>query len=103
MEGCGQAVMTVTRMGPDLDRTCFVDFKTLDGSAAAGDDFEYAEGTLCFKVELMIQTCSNRTFRPVLPSKRSRLPLLTMKFSKKMSTSSACCPTSGKYSTNLLH
>ena len=52
MEGCGQAVMTVTRMGPDLDRTCFVDFKTLDGSAAAGDDFEYSEGTLCFKVRL---------------------------------------------------
>ena len=50
MEGCGKAVMTVTRQGPDVDRTCFVDFKTLDGSAAAGDDFEYSEGTLCFKV-----------------------------------------------------
>ena len=51
MEGCGKAVMTVTRQGPDVDRTCFVDFKTLDGSAAAGDDFEYSEGTLCFKVK----------------------------------------------------
>ena len=52
MEEFGRTVLTVTRMGPDLDRTCFVDFKTLDGSAAAGDDFEYAEGTLCFKVVL---------------------------------------------------
>jgi len=50
MEGCGKAAMTVMRTGPDLDRTCFIDFKTLDGSASAGSDFEYTEGTLCFKV-----------------------------------------------------
>ena len=53
MEGCGKAVMTVMRTGPEIDRTCFVDFKTLDGSASAGSDFEYTEGTLCFKVSLI--------------------------------------------------
>ena len=52
MEGCGKAAMTVMRTGPDLDRTCFIDFKTLDGSASAGSDFEYTEGTLCFKVNI---------------------------------------------------
>jgi len=50
MEGCGGAVVTVVRDGPDMDKTVFVDYKTLDGSASAGADFEYTEGTLCFKV-----------------------------------------------------
>ena len=50
MEGCGGAVVTVARDGPDMDKTVFVDYKTLDGSASAGADFEYTEGTLCFKV-----------------------------------------------------
>lgn len=49
MEGCGGAVVTVVRDGPDMDKTVFVDYKTLDGSASAGADFEYTEGTLCFK------------------------------------------------------
>ena len=50
MEGCGNAKLTVVRSGPELDRTCFVDYKTLDGSATASNDYEYTEGTLCFKV-----------------------------------------------------
>ena len=50
MEGCGKAVVTVIRTGPDMNRTIFVDYKTIDGSASAGSDFEYQEGTLCFKV-----------------------------------------------------
>lgn len=50
MEGCGSAVVTVIRTGPDMTRTIFVDYKTIDGSASAGSDFEYQEGTLCFKV-----------------------------------------------------
>ena len=50
MEGCGNAVLTVVRAGPELDRTCFIDYKTLDGTASATADFEYTEGTLCFKV-----------------------------------------------------
>jgi solute carrier family 8 (sodium/calcium exchanger) len=49
MEGCGSAVVTVIRTGPDMTRTIFVDYKTIDGSASAGSDFEYQEGTLCFK------------------------------------------------------
>ena len=57
MEGCGEAVMTVQRTGPEIDRTCFVDFKTLDGTASAGDDFEYNEGSLCFKVRLSLVNC----------------------------------------------
>ena len=52
MEGCGNAVFTVVRSGPELGRTCFVDYKTLDGSASAQSDFEYTEGTLCFKVKI---------------------------------------------------
>ena len=52
MEGCGNAVFTVVRPGPELGRTCFVDYKTLDGSASAQSDFEYTEGTLCFKVKI---------------------------------------------------
>ena len=51
MEGCGAAVVTVIRTGPDMTRTIFVDYKTIDGSASAGSDFEYQEGTLCFKVK----------------------------------------------------
>jgi solute carrier family 8 (sodium/calcium exchanger) len=49
MENCGNAELVVVRSGADIERTVFVDYKTLDGSASAGGDFEYAEGTLCFK------------------------------------------------------
>ncbi|XP_050404686.1 sodium/calcium exchanger 1 isoform X2 [Patella vulgata] len=48
MENVGSFFLTVTREGGDLSKTVYVDFKTEDGTANAGTDFEYAEGTLVF-------------------------------------------------------
>ncbi|XP_063080005.1 sodium/calcium exchanger 3 [Engraulis encrasicolus] len=49
LENCGAAVLTVSRRGGDISRTVFVDYKTEDGSANAGADYEFTEGTLAFK------------------------------------------------------
>ncbi|XP_030074626.1 sodium/calcium exchanger 1-like isoform X5 [Microcaecilia unicolor] len=48
-ENCGSLVLTVIRKGGDLNHTVKVDFKTEDGTANAGSDYEFAEGTLVFK------------------------------------------------------
>ncbi|ESO85659.1 hypothetical protein LOTGIDRAFT_107505 [Lottia gigantea] len=48
MENVGSFFLTVTREGGDLSKTVYVDYKTEDGTANAGHDFEYAEGTLVF-------------------------------------------------------
>nr|XP_033809491.1 sodium/calcium exchanger 1-like isoform X1 [Geotrypetes seraphini] len=48
-ENCGSLVLTVVRKGGDLNHTVKVDFKTEDGTANAGSDYEFAEGTLVFK------------------------------------------------------
>uniref|UniRef100_A0A8C3S7X1 Calx-beta domain-containing protein n=1 Tax=Chelydra serpentina TaxID=8475 RepID=A0A8C3S7X1_CHESE len=49
-ENCGAVVLTVERRGGDVARTAVrVDFRTEDGTANAGSDYEYAEGTLLFK------------------------------------------------------
>ena len=63
MEGCGNAVLTVERTGPELDRTCFVDYKTLDGSASAQSDYEYTEGSLCFKVRISYKIVQTRNLK----------------------------------------
>lgn len=48
MENCGSFQVTVTREGGDLTNTVYVDYRTEDGTANAGGDYEYAEGTLVF-------------------------------------------------------
>ncbi|XP_017479909.1 PREDICTED: sodium/calcium exchanger 3-like [Rhagoletis zephyria] len=48
MENVGQFAVTVTREG-DLSHSVCVDFKTEDGTAEAGSDYEAVEGTLIFR------------------------------------------------------
>ncbi|XP_064624079.1 sodium/calcium exchanger 1-like isoform X3 [Lineus longissimus] len=48
MENVGTFHLTVTRSGGDTNNTIYVDYKTEDGSANHGSDYEYAEGTLIF-------------------------------------------------------
>lgn len=48
MENVGTFNLTVTRAGGDLSKTLYVDYKTEDGTANAGSDYEYTEGTLIF-------------------------------------------------------
>ena len=49
LENCGAATLSVTRKGGDVDKTVYVDYKTEDGSANAGADYEFSEGTVVFK------------------------------------------------------
>ncbi|MBN3283642.1 NAC1 protein, partial [Polyodon spathula] len=48
-ENCGSLVLAVARRGGDPGCTVKVDFRTEDGTANAGSDYEFAEGTLVFK------------------------------------------------------
>ncbi|XP_052769967.1 sodium/calcium exchanger 1-like isoform X2 [Mya arenaria] len=48
MENVGTFNLTVTRFGGDLSKTLYVDYKTEDGTANAGSDYEFTEGTLIF-------------------------------------------------------
>ncbi|XP_053714839.1 solute carrier family 8 member 4b isoform X2 [Synchiropus splendidus] len=48
-ENCGSLKLTVARHGGDPGITVKVDFRTEDGTANAGSDYEFAEGTLLFK------------------------------------------------------
>lgn len=47
-ESVGKLEVFVSRTGGDLNRTVSVDYKTENGTAESGTDFEYAEGTLVF-------------------------------------------------------
>ncbi|XP_068257697.1 sodium/calcium exchanger 2 isoform X4 [Nyctibius grandis] len=50
LENCGSVTLAVTcHQGADANHTFYVDYKTEDGSAKAGSDYEYSEGTLIFK------------------------------------------------------
>ncbi|KAG8449500.1 hypothetical protein GDO86_016225 [Hymenochirus boettgeri] len=49
LENCGAVILTVVRKGGDITKTIYVDYKTEDGSANAGADYEFTEGTLVFK------------------------------------------------------
>ncbi|XP_071079803.1 sodium/calcium exchanger 3-like isoform X1 [Haliotis cracherodii] len=51
MENVGTFNVTVSREGGDLSKTLYVDYKTEDGTANAGSDYMYAEGTLVFQPE----------------------------------------------------
>ncbi|XP_051960207.1 sodium/calcium exchanger 1-like [Xyrauchen texanus] len=48
-ENCGSLKLSVTRHGGDSGCTVKVDYRTEDGTANAGSDYEFAEGTLVFK------------------------------------------------------
>ena len=48
MENVGTFYLTVSREGGDLNKTLYVDYKTEDGTANAGSDYERAEGTIVF-------------------------------------------------------
>ncbi|XP_066451918.1 sodium/calcium exchanger 1 isoform X2 [Eleutherodactylus coqui] len=49
LENCGTVALTIARRGGDLNNTVFVDFRTEDGTANAGSDYEFTEGTVVFK------------------------------------------------------
>ncbi|XP_051018751.1 sodium/calcium exchanger 1 isoform X2 [Acomys russatus] len=49
LENCGTVALTIIRRGGDLTNTVFVDFRTEDGTANAGSDYEFTEGTVIFK------------------------------------------------------
>ncbi|XP_041122424.1 sodium/calcium exchanger 3 [Polyodon spathula] len=49
LENCGAAMLTIVRKGGDISKTLYVDYKTEDGSANAGADYEFTEGTTVFK------------------------------------------------------
>ncbi|XP_066501586.1 solute carrier family 8 member 4a [Hoplias malabaricus] len=48
-ENCGSLKLSVARHGGDSGCTVKVDYRTEDGTANAGSDYEFAEGTLVFK------------------------------------------------------
>ncbi|NXU52477.1 NAC2 protein, partial [Turnix velox] len=50
LENCGSVTLWVScQQGVEANHTFYVDYKTEDGSAKAGSDYEYSEGTLIFK------------------------------------------------------
>ncbi|KAJ7995222.1 hypothetical protein DPEC_G00242300 [Dallia pectoralis] len=49
MENCGVLALAVVCRGGLGESTFYVDYRTEDGSANAGSDYEYSEGTLVFK------------------------------------------------------
>ncbi|CAL8352407.1 unnamed protein product [Lota lota] len=49
MENCGVLTLAVVCRGGLGESTFYVDYRTEDGSANAGSDYEYSEGTLVFK------------------------------------------------------
>ncbi|XP_043368153.1 sodium/calcium exchanger 1 isoform X3 [Dermochelys coriacea] len=49
LENCGTVALTIVRRGGDLTHIVHVDFRTEDGTANAGSDYEFTEGTVVFK------------------------------------------------------
>lgn len=49
LENCGTAALNVVRRGGDLTSTVSVEYRTEDGTANAGSDYQFTEGTLVFK------------------------------------------------------
>ncbi|KAK9959743.1 hypothetical protein ABG768_009845 [Culter alburnus] len=49
LENCGTVAVNVIRRGGDLSQTVSVEFRTEDGTANAGSDYEFTEGTVIFK------------------------------------------------------
>ncbi|XP_027623017.1 sodium/calcium exchanger 2 [Tupaia chinensis] len=49
LENCGSVLLSVTCQGGEGNSTFYVDYRTEDGSAKAGSDYQHSEGTLVFK------------------------------------------------------
>ncbi|XP_035260990.1 sodium/calcium exchanger 1-like isoform X2 [Anguilla anguilla] len=49
LENCGTVAVNVVRRGGDLTNTVSVEFRTEDGTANAGSDYEFTEGMVIFK------------------------------------------------------
>uniref|UniRef100_A0A674ND89 Solute carrier family 8 member 1b n=1 Tax=Takifugu rubripes TaxID=31033 RepID=A0A674ND89_TAKRU len=49
LENCGTVAVNVVRRGGDLTKTISVDYRTEDGTANAGSDYEFTEGMVVFK------------------------------------------------------
>ncbi|XP_034444842.1 sodium/calcium exchanger 1-like isoform X2 [Hippoglossus hippoglossus] len=49
LENCGSVALNVVRRGGDLTSTVSVDYRTEDGTANAGSDYQFTEGTIMFK------------------------------------------------------
>lgn len=49
LENCGSVALNVVRRGGDLTSTVSVDYRTEDGTANAGSDYRFTEGTVVFK------------------------------------------------------
>lgn len=49
LENCGSVAMNVVRRGGDLMSAVAVDYRTEDGTANAGSDYQFTEGTVVFK------------------------------------------------------
>lgn len=49
LENCGTLTLAVACQGGAGESTFYVDYSTEDGTAKAGSDYEYREGTLVFK------------------------------------------------------
>ncbi|CAJ1066723.1 sodium/calcium exchanger 1b isoform X2 [Xyrichtys novacula] len=49
LENCGTVAVNVIRRGGDLGKTISVEYRTEDGTANAGSDYEFTEGVVVFK------------------------------------------------------
>ncbi|XP_035515598.1 sodium/calcium exchanger 1a [Morone saxatilis] len=49
LENCGSVALNIVRRGGDLTSTVSVDYRTEDGTANAGSDYQFTEGTIVFK------------------------------------------------------
>ncbi|KAM4599893.1 sodium/calcium exchanger 1b isoform 1-T1 [Fundulus diaphanus] len=49
LENCGTVAVNVVRRGGDLAKTISVEYRTEDGTANAGSDYEFTEGVVVFK------------------------------------------------------
>ncbi|XP_067115266.1 sodium/calcium exchanger 1a isoform X2 [Osmerus mordax] len=49
LENCGTVALNVVRRGGDLTNTVSVEYRTEDGTANAGSDYQFTEGTVVFK------------------------------------------------------
>ncbi|XP_038593540.1 sodium/calcium exchanger 1b isoform X1 [Micropterus salmoides] len=49
LENCGTVAVNVVRRGGDIGKTISVEYRTEDGTANAGSDYEFTEGVVVFK------------------------------------------------------
>ncbi|XP_035519542.1 sodium/calcium exchanger 1b isoform X1 [Morone saxatilis] len=49
LENCGTVAVNVVRRGGDVSKTISVEYRTEDGTANAGSDYEFTEGVVVFK------------------------------------------------------